>query len=139
MLLGTWDLGLPWWPSGKASACNTGAAGGVSSIPGWGRSLGEGMATHSSNLAWKIHGKRSMVGYSLQGCKESDTTEGTQHAHTHACGVLVHRPGIKPTPPPHQPRRLWKVNSEPLAHHESPQAKLFKYIVSYNSPHNSKR
>ena len=75
----------------------------------WVQSLGgedpweEGMATHSSNLAWKIHGKRSMVGYSLQGCKESDTTERTQHAHTHACGVLVHRPGIKPTTPPTNP------------------------------------
>ena len=62
-------------------------------------SLEESMATHSSNLAWKIHGKRSVVGYTLQGRKESDTTEGTQHAHTHACGVLVHRPGIEPTPP----------------------------------------
>ena len=33
------------------------------------------MATHSSILAWKIHGRRSLVGYSPRGCKESDTTE----------------------------------------------------------------
>ena len=26
------------------------------------------------------HGQRSLVGYSPQGCKESDTTETTQHA-----------------------------------------------------------
>ena len=36
---------------GKESAYNSGDPG---LIPGWGRSLGEGMATHSSTLAWKI-------------------------------------------------------------------------------------
>ena len=35
----------------KESACN---AGDLGSIPGLGRSLEEGMATHSSILAWKI-------------------------------------------------------------------------------------
>ena len=30
---------------------------------------------YSSTLAWKIHGWRSLVGCSLWGCKESDTTE----------------------------------------------------------------
>ena len=29
-------------------------AGDVGSIPGWGRSLGEGMAAHSRVLAWRI-------------------------------------------------------------------------------------
>ena len=33
------------------------------------------MATHSSILALRIHGQRSLVGYSPQGHKESDTTE----------------------------------------------------------------
>ena len=33
------------------------------------------MATHSSILAWKIHGQRSLVGYSPWRCKELDTTE----------------------------------------------------------------
>ena len=33
------------------------------------------MATHSSNLAWRIPWRRNLVGYSLQGRKESDTTE----------------------------------------------------------------
>ena len=33
------------------------------------------MATHSSILAWKSHGQRSLVGYSPRGRKESDTTE----------------------------------------------------------------
>ena len=35
----------------------------------------EGMATHSSILAWSIHGQRSLVGRSPCGRKESDTTE----------------------------------------------------------------
>ena len=33
------------------------------------------MATHSSTLAWKSHGWRSLVGYSPWGRKESDMTE----------------------------------------------------------------
>ena len=33
------------------------------------------MAVHSSTIAWKSHGQRSLVGYSLWGYKESDTTE----------------------------------------------------------------
>ena len=32
-------------------------------------------ATHSSILVWKIHGWRSLAGYSPWGFKESDTTE----------------------------------------------------------------
>ena len=41
------------------------------------------MPTHSSILAWKIpwteqpRGQRSLAGYSLWGCKKSDTTEHT--------------------------------------------------------------
>ena len=50
-------LGLPWWLRQKESIYN---AGDLGSVPGLGRSLGwkdpleEGMATHSSILAWKI-------------------------------------------------------------------------------------
>ena len=33
------------------------------------------MATHSSTLAWKIHGQRSLVGCSPRGLEESDMTE----------------------------------------------------------------
>ena len=32
------------------------------------------MATHSSILAWEIHGQRSLAGYSPWGLRESDTT-----------------------------------------------------------------
>ena len=46
----------------------------------WEDPLEKGMATHSSILAWRIHGQRSLAGYSPWGCKESDTTEGTSHS-----------------------------------------------------------
>ena len=39
--------------------------------------LEEGMATHSSILAWKIPRMESLVGYSPQGQEESDMTEAT--------------------------------------------------------------
>ena len=39
--------------------------------------LEKGMATHSSILAWRIHGHSSLVGYSLWDHKELDTTEVT--------------------------------------------------------------
>ena len=47
----------------------------------WVRSLGredplkKEIAIHSSILAGKSHGQRSLVGYSPWGCKELDTTE----------------------------------------------------------------
>jgi len=45
------------------------------------------MASHSSILAWEIHGQRNLAGYSPWGRKESDTTEhmmdGWIHTHTH--------------------------------------------------------
>ena len=37
--------------------------------------LEKGMATHSSVLAWNIHGQRSLTGYSPWGCGEPDMTE----------------------------------------------------------------
>ena len=56
----TWDKnpnnlkGLPWWLSGKESACNAGASGDVGLIPGQEDLLEKGMATQSSILAWRI-------------------------------------------------------------------------------------
>ena len=38
---------------------------------GWEDPLEEAMATHSSILAWKSHGQRSLEGYSPWGHKES--------------------------------------------------------------------
>ena len=45
------NKGLPWWLSGKESACNVKDQG---SIPGLGRSPGEGNNTHPGILAWRI-------------------------------------------------------------------------------------
>ena len=42
---------------------------------GWEDLLEKRMATHSSILAWRIHGQRSLVGYGPRGRQESDMTE----------------------------------------------------------------
>ena len=42
---------------------------------GWEDPLEKAMATHSSILAWRIDGQKSLVGYSQWGLKEWDTTE----------------------------------------------------------------
>ena len=44
-------MGFPGGSDSKESACHAGVLG---SIPGLGRSLEVGMATHSSFLAWRI-------------------------------------------------------------------------------------
>ena len=59
---------FPGGSAGKASACN---GGGLGSIPGLGRSLEKGMATHSSILTWRI----PWAIYSPWGPKELDSTE----------------------------------------------------------------
>ena len=66
-------LGFPGGSDGKKSACNVGH---LDSSPRLGDPLEEGMATHSqySSLE-KLHGQRSLAGYSPWGRKESDTTE----------------------------------------------------------------
>ena len=46
--------GLPTWLISKESACKAGAVGHTGSIPGWGTSSEDGVATHSSILAWNI-------------------------------------------------------------------------------------
>ena len=47
-------LGFPHGSDGKESTCNAGGTGDAGLISGLGRSPGEGNATHSSILAWKI-------------------------------------------------------------------------------------
>ena len=58
---------VPGGSAGKASVYNAGDPG---SIPGSGRSPGEG-----NGNPLQFQGQRSLVGYSPRGCKESDTTE----------------------------------------------------------------
>ena len=64
---------LPGGSDSKESACNVGELG---SIPGLGRSPGEG---HKNPPQYSClenpQGQKSLEGYSLWGCKELDTTE----------------------------------------------------------------
>ena len=66
--------GFPGGSDGKASACNAGDPG---SIPGLGRSPGEGNG-NPLQYSCLFHGPRSLVGYSPWDRKESDTTERLQ-------------------------------------------------------------
>ena len=71
--------GFPGGSEVKASTCN---AGDLGSIPGSGRSPGEGngnllqYSCLENTMDGESHGRRSLVDYSPQGCKESDMTEG---------------------------------------------------------------
>ena len=47
------DLGLPWWLTGKESACNAGDTDSVQFL-GQEDPMEKGMATHSIILAWRI-------------------------------------------------------------------------------------
>ena len=66
---------LPQWLSSKETACN--AVSKAQETQGWEDPLKEGMATHCSILAWRIHGQKSLVGYSPCGCKESNMKSRT--------------------------------------------------------------
>ena len=67
-------LGFPGGSGGKEAACSAGHAG---SVPGLGRSPGEGTGTHSSTLAWRIPWMEEPGGLPSWGHTESDTTEAT--------------------------------------------------------------
>ena len=68
----------PQWFSGKEFACNAGATGDTSSIPGSGRSPGGGHGNPLQIfLPGNSHGQSSLVGYRPLGHKESDVTEAT--------------------------------------------------------------
>ena len=53
--------------------------------------LEEGMATHPVFLPGKSRGQKSLVAYSPQGHKKSDTVEVTEHAHTMRNSFLTRR------------------------------------------------
>ena len=69
----TYNLSFPGGSDGKVSACNAGDRG---SIPGLGRSPGEG---NGNPLQYSClenpHGEKYLVGYSPWGRRELDTTE----------------------------------------------------------------
>ena len=65
-------MGFPGVSDGKGSACNGGDLG---STPALGRSPGEGNASHSSIIAWKIPWTEKLGRLPSMGGKKSDTTE----------------------------------------------------------------
>ena len=69
----TVSTGLSWWLNSKESTCNAGVARGTSAIPGLGRSLEEGMATHSSILSWRILTERGAWQATVHGVTKSQT------------------------------------------------------------------
>ena len=66
-------MGLPWWLIGKESTCNAGDTGW---IPESRRSPEEG---HGNPLQYSCLENPIGRGYSPQDCKESDSTEATEH------------------------------------------------------------
>ena len=73
---------LPCFPggtSGKESACNRGDVRDVVRSLGREDTLEKEMATHSSMLAGKSHGQKSLAGYSPWDRKESDTSKTLQY------------------------------------------------------------
>ena len=71
--------------SGSAVKNLPASAGDPGLISAWEDPLEEGMATHSSILAWKIPWTEEPGGlHSPLGCKELGTTEGLKHL-THIC------------------------------------------------------
>ena len=71
-------------------------AGDTNSIPEWKDPLQEEMATHSSILAGKSRGQRSLVGYSPWGDKELDTTEHASLSHPILLSSLVTTGSFRP-------------------------------------------
>ena len=61
----------------KNPPANAGDLRDVVLVPGLGDPLEKGLAIHSSILAWRIHGQRSLVGYSPWGRTKSYMTEAT--------------------------------------------------------------
>ena len=59
------------------------SVGDTGSIPGLGRSPGEGCGNHSSVFAWRIPWTEELGGLHCTGLQRVDTTE-----HTGACSVL---------------------------------------------------
>ena len=79
----TSTTGLPSWLNGNESTCSVGTLqeARVQSL-GWENPPEEGMATHSSILAWRIPWTEDLAGSSPWGHRESDTTEWLSTRHT---------------------------------------------------------
>ena len=74
------------------------SAGDAGSIPGLGGFPGGGRAWQPTRilLPGESHGQRSLVGYSLWGCKESDMTEQLTETHFFPNHIVFKSLTIKP-------------------------------------------
>ena len=77
----------------KNLSANAGDARDMGLVPGSARSPGVGKWQPTPVfLPGKSHGERSLVGYSPQGCKESETTKHTHtYAYTHQNIIIIMR------------------------------------------------
>ena len=117
--MGEWPIiCFPSGSDGKESACNEGDPG---SIPGSGRSPGEGNSYPLQySCLWNPQGQRGLASYSLWSCKELDTNEPLS---THIsiiftvfvkylqCGRPRFHPWVRKIPW----RREWQPTSEILS------------------------
>ena len=100
-VMGCTCQGLPWWRSGKEPPANAEDMGDAGLIPGLGRSLEEGEATHWSILTWKIPWAENPGGLRSMGLQRvrirlkqlsTDAPTRAQAALTDAHGLLgTHR------------------------------------------------
>ena len=73
-------LGLCRWPSGKESTCRCRRCKRLEFNHWVGLSPRRGNGNPFHILAWGIPGQITLADYSPRGCKESDTTEETEHS-----------------------------------------------------------
>ena len=80
VLLLSWSMRLPWWLSGKESACQWKRC----KLDLWMGKIPWRRKWHSTPvfMPGKSHGQRSLVGYSPWGCKRVRRDLATEHART---------------------------------------------------------
>ena len=90
---------------------------------GWEDLLEKGMATQPVFLPRESNGQRSLEGYSLWGCKESDMTEHVcacahtrTHTHTHTHAHWHSSTLASKIPWTEEPGRLWSMVSQRVRH-----------------------
>ena len=120
---------LLWGPSLLVQTVKTAHnVGDLGSIPGSGRSLEKGMATHSVFLPGEFHGQRNLVGYSPGGCKRVRRGWATN---------TVSFPSVLVCQGCHNNQRLSSLNNRNFFSHSSrgwmSQIKVFADLLSPES------
>ena len=90
---------------------------------GWEDPLEEGMAIHSSILAWRIPWIEEPGGLSPWGCKESDMTEVTEHTSSQ---FTVFKKGVTLNVPESHPRGFCASDISAYLEFKSPNGKILR-------------